>query len=300
MVPLVPASPVSPSLVPPRAYRTPGRGFDARAAGALFAARWEAATAHDSAAVIYGTAPVEGDDEDVYFSPNERRAPATPTDAGSSSSRWETLFRAARLRFFHPASGPEAAVPLPLLDEEETAPHAQLHAAPAVPAAVPVAVPAAVPAAPLRIIAPCAEAEAGAEVEAGVQAGRGAQRSPERSPSSPPGEGKPRRNRRRAPPPDSLLASPTAELPARSPAGSPTAEVAARCVSVAAAARDGGGDAAPTAELRPDGGAALATTEHTEELAGGSAEERSARGRGGRSLRGRGRGRGRGRTTAAA
>ena len=90
----VPTAPVSPARVPPRAYRTPRRGFDARAVGALFAARWEAATAHDSAALIYGAAPVEGDDEHVFFSPNERRAPATPAEAGASSSRWEALYRA--------------------------------------------------------------------------------------------------------------------------------------------------------------------------------------------------------------
>ena len=45
--------------------QSPRQGFDVRAAGALFAARWAAATAataQGSAAVIYNAAPVEGDE----------------------------------------------------------------------------------------------------------------------------------------------------------------------------------------------------------------------------------------------
>ena len=43
------------------------RGFDAHAASALFAARWAAATAQGSTAVIYNAAPAEGDNKQAVL-----------------------------------------------------------------------------------------------------------------------------------------------------------------------------------------------------------------------------------------
>ena len=81
------------------------RGFDAHAASALFAARWAAATAQDSTAVIYNAAPAEGD--------NKQAVPQARGDEKQSDADTAPQLRVARSEAGGDSDADAACLPKP-------------------------------------------------------------------------------------------------------------------------------------------------------------------------------------------
>jgi hypothetical protein len=87
------------------AGRAPLRGFDAHAAGAFFAARWAAATAQGSTAVIYNAAPAEGD--------NKQAVPQARGDEKQSDAETAPQLRVARSEAGGDSDADAACLPKP-------------------------------------------------------------------------------------------------------------------------------------------------------------------------------------------
>ena len=83
----------------------PRQGFDAHAAGALFAARWAAATAQGSTAVIYNAAPAEGDNKEAV---PQARGDETQSDADTAPQ-----LRGARSEAGGDSDADAACLPIP-------------------------------------------------------------------------------------------------------------------------------------------------------------------------------------------
>ena len=90
---------------PPQVGRALLRGFDAHAAGALFAARWAAATAQGSTAVIYDAAPAEGD--------NKQAVPQARGDEKQSDADTAPQLRDARSEAGGDSDADAACLPKP-------------------------------------------------------------------------------------------------------------------------------------------------------------------------------------------
>ena len=91
----------------------PRQGFDAHAAGALFAARWAAATAQGSTAVIYNAAPAEGDNKEAV---PQARGDETQSDADTAPQ-----LRGARSEAGGDSDADAACLPIP----PQSSPHHQ-------------------------------------------------------------------------------------------------------------------------------------------------------------------------------